>query len=65
MISVIRLNETVDQDAMRKARALFSEIDDDTLDEIPGVWMDEILKRKDRYDTSKRTAQDHVTVREP
>ena len=65
MTSVIRLNEAVDQDAMRKARALFAEIDDDTLDEIPGVWMDEILRRKDRNDASKNTAQNHVPVREP
>lgn len=65
MTSVIRINESIDQEAMRKARDLFAGLDDDMLDEIPGVWMDEILKRKDRNDTRKRTAQNHIAVREP
>ena len=65
MTSVIRINESIDQEAIRKARDFFAGLDDDILDEIPGVWMDEILKRKGRNDTRKRTAQNHITVREP
>ena len=65
MTSVIRVNEDIDREAMRKARALFAGLDDDTLDEIPGVWMDEILKRNGRNDTRKKTAQNHIAVREP
>ena len=65
MTSVIRINETIDQEAMRKARDYFAGLDDDMLDEIPGVWMDEILKRNGRNDTSKRTVQNNVPIREP
>ena len=55
MTSVIRVNEDIDRDAMRKARGFFAELDDDMLDEIPGLWMDEILKRKGRdEDHSKK-----------
>ena len=54
MTSVIRVNETIDQEAMRKARDFFAELDDDMLDEIPGVWMDEILKRKDRNENNRK-----------
>ena len=55
MTSVIRVNEDIDREAMRKARDFFAGLDDDTLDEIPGVWMDEILKRNGRNeDHSKK-----------
>ena len=65
MTSVNRVIEDIDREAMRSARALFAGLADDTLEEIPGLWMDEILKRNGRNDTSKRTAQNNLAVREP
>ena len=54
MTSVIRINESIDQEAMEKARDFFVGLDDDILDEIPGLWMDEILKRKDRNENNRK-----------